>query len=335
MATAPGVDQAPIVVTGMARSGTSWVGKLLEASGELTYINGAAQPRPPAGALARRARRLGRLPLPVHRRGRQGRLAGRVRRDPAPALPRRSRAPAQPLALRPGQDGHVRDQLPGRAPAQARALLDDPYALLASEWLAERLGCRVVVVVRDPAAMVASWRRLGWTTDLGELLDQPALMRDWLEPFRAEMEGVAATPGDQVGRVAMLWRLLHLVAAEYERRCPAVRIVRYEDLAADPVPSFAGLYAALGLSFDRRAEAEVVRSTTGSAHRTAHRWSLSRNGISKTGFRPWTAGPTWPPGGVSSAPTRSKGPSAHRGRGGQVVPAAGLTAPSDSGVRSK
>ena len=50
----------------------------------------------------------------------------------------------------------------------------------------------MVVIVRDPAAMVASWRRLGWTTDLGELLHQPALLRDWLEPHRAEMEALAA-----------------------------------------------------------------------------------------------------------------------------------------------
>ena len=167
-----------------------------------------------------------------------------------------------------------------------RALLDDPYALLAAEWLADRLGCRVVVIVRDPAAMVASWKRLGWTTDLGELLHQPALMRDWLEPFRAEMEAVAAAPGDLAGRVATLWRSLYLLAAEYERRCPAVSVVRYEDLAADPVPAFAGLYAALGLNFGEPAEREVVRSTTGSAQRTAHRWSLSRSGLSKTGFRP-------------------------------------------------
>ena len=111
-------------------------------------------------------------------------------------------------------------------------------------------------------------------------------MRDWLEPFRTDMEAVAATSEDLVGRVGMLWRLLYLVAAEYERRCPAVRIVRYEDLVADPVSSFAGLYAGLGLGFDERAEAEVVRSTTGSAQRRAHRWSLSRRGLSKTGFRP-------------------------------------------------
>jgi sulfotransferase family protein len=167
-----------------------------------------------------------------------------------------------------------------------RALLDDPYALLASGWLADRFGCRVVVVVRDPAAMLASWKRLGWTTDLAELLEQPALMRDWLEPYRGELEAVAAAPGDLPGRVGSLWRALYLVAAAYQQRHQGVRIVRYEDLAADPLPAFAALYAWLGLGFDERAERAVVRSTTGSARRRAHSWSLSGGGPSKTGYRP-------------------------------------------------
>jgi sulfotransferase family protein len=167
-----------------------------------------------------------------------------------------------------------------------RALLDDPYALLASGWLADRFGCRVVVVVRDPAAMVASWKRLGWTTDLGELLGQPDLMRDWLAPYRAQLEAVAATPEDLPGRVGTLWRMLYLVAAEHERRHEGVRVVRYEDLAADPLVSFAELFAWLGLHFDRGAQRAVVRSTTGSTRRRAHTWSLSRSGLAKTGYRP-------------------------------------------------
>jgi hypothetical protein len=280
------VAQAPIVVTGMARSGTSWVGKLLQASGELTYINEPLNPDHPPG------RSPGVLDASVERHyqyisehNEDGWLAAfnetlRLRYHVAAEL-RQNRSPYDLARMARYASSFLAGRLLGR-----RALLDDPYALLASEWLADRLGCRIVVIVRDPAAMVASWRRLGWTTDLGELLHQPDLMRDWLEPFRAEMEAVAATPEDPVGRVATLWRLLYLVAAEYERRCPAVRIVRYEDLAADPVSSFAGLYAALGLSFDERAEGEVVRSTTGGAQRTAHRWSLSRSGLSKTGFRP-------------------------------------------------
>jgi hypothetical protein len=80
--------------------------------------------------------------------------------------------------------------------------------------------------------------------------------------------------------------LLYLVAAEHERRHEGVRVVRYEDLAAEPVPAFAELFGWLGLRFDQGAERAVVRSTTGGARRRAHTWSLSKSGLSKTGYRP-------------------------------------------------
>jgi hypothetical protein len=282
---APAGTAAPIVVTGMARCGTSWVGKLLQAGGGLTYINEPLNPRhPPGGSPGVLNASVERHYQYISEDNEDGWLAAfddtlRLRYHVVAEL-RRNRSPYDLARMAKYTTGFLAGRLLGR-----RALLDDPYALLASEWLANQQGCRVVVVVRDPVAMVASWKRLGWTTDLGELLHQPDLMRDWLEPFRRELETVSAS-GDVVDRVALLWRLLYLVAAEYERRCPAIHVVRYEDLATEPVACFGELYATLGLDFDERAEAEVVRSTTGSAQRTAHRWSLSRSGLSKTGFRP-------------------------------------------------
>jgi hypothetical protein len=286
MARPAALGPAPVVVTGMARAGTSWVGKLLLASGELTYINEPLNPEHPPG------RSPGVLDAPVER---HYQYIGEHNEDDwlAPftetlalryhvgAELRQNRSPYDLARMARYAGSFLAGRLLGR-----RALLDDPYALLASGWLADRFGCRVVVVVRDPAAMLASWKRLGWTTHLDELLEQPALMRDWLEPFRAELEAVAATPGDLPGRVGMLWRVLYRVATSYERRHPGVRIVRYEDLATDPLGSFAELYGWLGLGFDQRAERAVVRSTTGSARRRAHRWSLSSSGLSKTGYRP-------------------------------------------------
>ena len=273
-------------MTGMARSGTSWVGKVLQASGELTYINEPLSPEHPPGHSP------GVLDASVEQgyqyinEGNEGGWRAafgatlRLRYHVGAEL-RRNRSPYDLARMARYATSFLAGRLLGRRP-----LVDDPYAMLASEWLADRFGCRVIVLVRDPAAIASSWKRLGWTTDLGELLHQPALMRDWLEPFRGEMEAVAASPEDLPGRVGMLWLLLYLVVAEYERRCPGVRIVRYEDLAADPLPSFADLYAGLGLHFDERARRAVARSTAGSAPRRAHRWSLSRSGLSKTGYRP-------------------------------------------------
>jgi Sulfotransferase domain len=279
---------APVVVTGMARAGTSWVGRLLLASGQLTYVNEPLNPDHPPG----RSPGVLAAPVPVERHyqyiaasNEAGWLAPfadtlALRYQVAAEL-RQNRSPYDLARMARYAGSFLAGRLLGR-----RALLDDPYALLASGWLADRFGCRVVVVVRDPAAMLASWKRLGWTTDLGELLGQPDLMADWLEPYRAELEAVAAAPGDLPGRVGMLWRMLHLVAAEHERRHAGVRVVRYEDLATDPQAAFAELYGWLGLAFGEQARRAVTRATTGSARRRAHHWSLSRGGLSKTGYRP-------------------------------------------------
>jgi hypothetical protein len=280
------VERAPIVVTGMARTGTSWVGKLLQATGELTYINEPLNPQHPPGhspgvlnAVVDQGYQY------ITRDNEDGWLAAfgetlRLRYHVGAEL-RRNRSPYDLARMGRYATSFLAGRLRGRRP-----LVDDPYAMLASEWLADRFGCRVVVIVRDPAALLASWKRLGWTTDLGCLRHQPDLMRDWLEPYRDELESAAAAPDDLPGRLGLLWRLLYLVVAEYERRCPGIRVVRYEDLAGDPLAAFADLYAGLGLRFDDRARQAVVGSTTGSAQRTAHRWTLSRNGLTKTGYRP-------------------------------------------------
>ena len=278
--------QEPVVVTGIPRSGTSWVGKLLQASGELTYINEPLNPAHPPGRSPGVLRAtVGHAYQYITAANEEGWLEPfrdtfRLRYHVGAEL-RRNRSPYDLARMAKYASSFLAGRLRGRRP-----LLDDPYAVLASEWLARRQGCRVIVLVRDPAAIVSSWKRLGWTADLGALLGQPLLMRDWLEPFRREMDAVAAAPEDLAGRVGLLWRLLYLVAAEYERRCPRLRIIRYEDLAGDPLSAFAGLYATLGLRFDERARRAVVRSTTGSLEGRAHRWSLVRGGLSKTGYRP-------------------------------------------------
>ena len=44
-----GYGGAPLLVTGMPRTATSWVGKMLEASGALVYVNEPLNPQHPPG----------------------------------------------------------------------------------------------------------------------------------------------------------------------------------------------------------------------------------------------------------------------------------------------
>jgi hypothetical protein len=275
----------PLLVTGMPRTATSWVGKMLEASGRLVYVNEPLNPRHPPGrspgvlraevthAFQYISEENERVWLPAFQD------TVRLRFHPLAEL-RRNHGPYDLLRTVKYTAGFGLGRLRGR-----RALLDDPYAVFAAPWLHRRIGCRVVVTVRDPVATVSSWRRLGWTPRLAELLAQPALVRDRLARFAPELEAAGTDPDDGVGRASLLWRVIYGTVAAYRQEIPGLEVVRHEDLSADPVPAFAGLYDRLGLPFGPDAERAIVQASSAGSGGGAMRWSLTAGGLSKTAAR--------------------------------------------------
>jgi hypothetical protein len=276
----------------MARAGTSWVGKMLEAGGDFVYVNEPMNPRHPPG------RSPGILKADVTREylyitGDNGdafrdafRDTVRLRYHPLAEI-RQNHRPFDIAKMAKYMTAFTLGQLRGK-----RAMLNDPYATLSAKWLADEVGAQVVVVVRQPAAMLASFRKLGYNdVKLPDLLDQPLLMRDWLEPFRAEMEAAVGEQADLVAQVALLWRILHHVAAAYRSAVPGFVVVRHEDLSVDPVGAYRKLHSDLGLEFTPQVRAAVeegsgLTGAIGPAEK-AHVWRLSRrNFLSKTAYRP-------------------------------------------------
>lgn len=189
---------------------------------------------------------------------------------------RRNHAPYDLARAAKYQAAFLRGRLRGR-----RALLDDPYAVLSSCWLAAEIGATVLVLVRDPVSLVGSWAKLGWRADLHDLLSQPALMTDVLAD-RAEWLHEAANSGDDVRSLATLWNDVYLAVSRMPH--PDVHLVRYEDLAHDPVPQFRRLYELAGLTWSPRVEQQVHAATSGdSADNGGFSWSL-RSGASRTAY---------------------------------------------------
>jgi hypothetical protein len=129
-------------------------------------------------------------------------------------------------------------------------LIKDPIALVSAEWLASRFDLDVVIMVRHPAAFVSSMRRMGWGfAPRNWALSQPALMRDFLEPYRAELEDLDANGGDLIAQTSLVWKVLNYMVMKYQERHPNWLFVRHEDVSADPISGFAALYGRLGLDF--------------------------------------------------------------------------------------
>src|SRR5918996_5646820 len=219
----------PILVTGTHRSGTTWVGKMLAADAFTAYISEPLNVLHRPGVFHTKVTRWYQyiceenenefLPAYEELMEFDYHLWDEIR-----SL--RSRKDF----LRMGRDflifynGLMRGQ---------RLLLKDPFAVFSTPWFAKRLNCQVVITVRHPAAFASSLKRLNWPFDFQDLLTQPLLMRDHLEPYRAEME--AMQPDDVIGQAALLWKLVYRSVYATRERNPDFIIVRHEDLSRDPI----------------------------------------------------------------------------------------------------
>jgi Sulfotransferase family len=281
-----GRGTGPVHIAGMARAGTSWVAEMVRSAGGFVHLNEPFNHKHPPG----RSPGILNAPVPVGYLYVTEANAGPYRAALADTFRFRYRHLAEVRANRSMFDlakmAKYSSTFALGALTGKRPLLDDPYASLAAEWIAATFDGQAAVVIRHPAAMVASYRRLGYSAHFRHFLDQPLLMADWLEPWRGEMEALVDTD-DRVAQVAVFWRALHHVLAETAARSPRLHIVRYEDLCSDPQGTYERLFAALGLRFGSAARDEVVRGTSGSSKDKSHSWRFSRHGgLSRTAFRP-------------------------------------------------
>ena len=247
----------PILVTGAHRSSTTWVGRMLTANKNYAYVS------EPLNVLHRRG--VMRKPvqhwytyicddnedwllssfyetMQLHYHTwlelgdlRSAKDAGRLIRDWSSFTISRNR---------------------GR-----QVLLKDPFALFSADWFSRRLDCEVVIAVRHPAAFVSSLKRLNWPFQFNDLLAQPLLMRDWLEPFRGEMIDAEENLEDIIGQACLLWRMIYHVVWQFQQDNPHFHIVRHEDLSLNPLHEFQALYRAMGVPFTRGVAETIHRST--------------------------------------------------------------------------
>ncbi len=245
----------PVLVTGAHRSGTTWVGKMLTASKQAAYISEPLNIYHRPGVMRTPTRHWYTYICPDNE---QQYLPALLE-----TLQFRYHTWAELHSIRSKKDalrmvrdwsiftqGRLSNQLP---------LIKDPFAVFSAGWFAERLNCRVVITVRHPAGFASSLKRLDWPFEFHDLLEQPLLMRDWLEQYREEMQRFPED--DLIGQSALLWRMIYQVVDGYQQRFPDFQIVRHEDLSLNPLDGFRDLYNALNLAFNDKAQTEIVQSS--------------------------------------------------------------------------
>ena len=133
----------------------------------------------------------------------------------------------------------------------ARVIMKDPLALFSAEWLAARFDMPVVVIIRHPAAFVASLIAAGWTKFPFRRPRRPgaADARPARAVPRRDRRGGGRDHPEPLEVGILLWRAMHHHIGLLRRDHPDWIFVRHEDLSQDPVEGFREIYARLGLAF--------------------------------------------------------------------------------------
>lgn len=228
---------SPILVTGAPRSGTTWLARQL-ANSPGTTLPG----REPMNARSDSKHW-------YNPTGRQyalgGTLDGWTRLTEPTAKQCRSLRLAysglHPMLLSRYGQNQWRSLTP-----RTRVIVKDPFALLSLPAICRTTGATPVVVVRHPGAVLASYRRMGWSPDVAELApivqvfvrDNPD-GRHLVEPARKNMDGLTA--------MGWFWNSLYGMALADLSLAPRTILVNHAQVAAAGEAALTALRSALGL----------------------------------------------------------------------------------------
>ena len=265
---------SPILVTGSHRSGTTWVGRTLALSPNVGYVHEPFNVQRWPGWMREELPHW-YLHVTEENEARYEKLVEDVLRFRYPIRNLVSTTDLRHL-------GQMAAEFPLSLlyrVRRMRPLLKDPIALMSAEWLADRFGAEVVVLIRHPAAFAGSLKRLEWGFQFRNWAEQPLFLRNLAAPYEDEIRRFAEREHDIIDQAVLMWNVIHDVIRTYRSRRPDWTFLRHEGLSEEPLKGFRDLYDRLGLSWDGIVEDAVIRSSTDTSrkevptylHRTVRR----------------------------------------------------------------
>ncbi len=265
----------PILIVGLPRSGTTWTMRAL-SSGPATAALGEPDNEDKFPASIHAKHGLGRYPVlgadevsPPYRRLWEWIIQG-APEDGRARLARHLLGPGAVNRIHEGRRDPVTwlagmvarsPRAPGPPTDGPRWVIKSIHAQLATEWLAEAFDVEMLILLRHPANVLASWLELNLKDARNSTLEtRPEIRARYLEPW-----GVPLPGPDPVERIS--WRIGLLVAALEDARArhPEWHVRHHEELCTDPVAEFQKLYTELGLDWrDDSAEFLEDHNTPGS-----------------------------------------------------------------------
>lgn len=249
-----------ILVTGSHRSGSTWVGKMIAASGKIGYLQEPFNPNIKMGVSKYK------YPYPFYY----------TVCTTGNEFQAQKKSFENILKYKFPCTSHLRNASNMREIAQVfkgqantwlykvkrvRPLVKDPIALFSAEWLHSTFGMKVIILIRHPAAFCSSLKIKNWQFDFNNFLAQKELMKVFLSSYETRIQELADSKHDIIDQGILLWLCIHEVIRQYQEKWKDWKFLRHEDLSINPLDSFKEIYYWLDLEFKKQVEEKILQST--------------------------------------------------------------------------
>lgn len=140
----------------------------------------------------------------------------------------------------------------------SRFLIKDPDAALLSEYMFLNHHCQILILVRHPGAVLASYKRLGWGFDFDSFLTKKRLMKDYLSEFESLYKKPNKSLVEQVG---LLWTSIYKVLRTYSVRHKNWLTILHEDLCLNPLAIFNDVFRWAEIPLTNNIKQKIVMQT--------------------------------------------------------------------------
>jgi len=144
-----------------------------------------------------------------------------------------------------------------------RPLVKDPIAIFSAEWLAKNFNMEVIILIRHPAAVVNSFKRLNWNHhNIQDFINQPLLIKNCLSKFEDEIQYYINKPYDLIEQISLHWKYINYQILQYKKKYDNWLFIRHEDLSRFPVKIFKNIFNKLDLNFNNKIKNKITKMTS-------------------------------------------------------------------------
>lgn len=139
--------------------------------------------------------------------------------------------------------------------------LKDPFATFAAGHMIEKHNVKAVCLTKHPCALYISQKRRGQASHIEDLSAQHKL-RDRYAGDISDSTWESAMSHKPAG-VGLLWKIMARAVTSQAENLAGLSMVRHEDLCVDPIKTIKGICVHFGIEFGRRIEKYIGETSAG------------------------------------------------------------------------